>query len=125
MLPRLLVAIIIVLLPLAHRNPPLEGSSESSRERLRFLFRRAEGSPGGESSDASAEEEASLEKLSSVALVSIIMALFVFLVLWETIGGLERGAKFWEAWEGTEPPGRDGEPGLDGVVSGVEGEKDV
>lgn len=53
------------------------------------------------------------------------MALIVFVVLWETVGGLERGARFWETWEGTEPPERSGEPGLDGVVGGVGGEKDV
>jgi hypothetical protein len=32
------------------------------------------------------------------------MACFVFIVLWENITSLMRGAAFWESWEGTEYP---------------------
>jgi hypothetical protein len=42
--------------------------------------------------------------LSINAMISIIMALFVATVLWENITSLQRGAKFWESWEGTEYP---------------------
>lgn len=42
--------------------------------------------------------------LSLSAIMSIIMALFVFCVIWENITSLMKGAKFWESWEGTEYP---------------------
>lgn len=32
------------------------------------------------------------------------MALIAWTVLWENIGSLQRGSKFWESWEGTEYP---------------------
>ena len=35
-------------------------------------------------------------------LLSITAGLFVFLVLWETIGSLERGAQVLEPWTPTE-----------------------
>jgi hypothetical protein len=42
--------------------------------------------------------------LAITSIMSIIMALLVFCVVWENITSLMRGAKFWESWEGTEYP---------------------
>ncbi|KAF2423690.1 hypothetical protein EJ08DRAFT_652575 [Tothia fuscella] len=42
--------------------------------------------------------------LSITSIISIIMALMVLVVIWENITSLQRGAKFWESWEGTEYP---------------------
>lgn len=42
--------------------------------------------------------------LDVTEVLSIIMALFAFTVLWENITSLQRGAKFWESWEGTDYP---------------------
>jgi len=42
--------------------------------------------------------------LDITSVMSIIMALLVFCVVWENITSLMRGAKFWESWEGTEYP---------------------
>jgi hypothetical protein len=42
--------------------------------------------------------------LDITSIMSIIMALLVFCVVWENITSLMRGAKFWESWEGTEYP---------------------
>jgi hypothetical protein len=125
MAPRLLVAIIIVCLPLAHRSAPHEATSGASSEHLHFLRRAEESTNTHATEESSGGGEAALEKLNPVALMSIIVALFAFLVVWETVGGLERAARFWEKWEGTEPPERSGEPGLDGVVNGVEGEREA
>jgi hypothetical protein len=44
------------------------------------------------------------KNLDITKILSIIMALFVFIVLWETITGLRRGSKFWENWVDTNPP---------------------
>ncbi|OCK84572.1 hypothetical protein K432DRAFT_344825 [Lepidopterella palustris CBS 459.81] len=61
MLPRLVVALVLALLPLA-----------------------------------------SPERLDPTQLLSITAGLFVFLVLWETVGSLERGAGIFEPWTETE-----------------------
>jgi hypothetical protein len=37
------------------------------------------------------------------------MALFVLTVVWENVTSLQRGAKFWESWEGTEYPKASGD----------------
>ncbi|KAK6544218.1 hypothetical protein TWF694_000921 [Orbilia ellipsospora] len=42
--------------------------------------------------------------LSLTVIMSIIMSLFVFCVIWENLTSLSRGAKFWESWEGTDYP---------------------
>ncbi|XMA16200.1 hypothetical protein WAI453_008991 [Rhynchosporium graminicola] len=42
--------------------------------------------------------------LDLTSFLSIIMALFAFLVLWEHVTSLMRGAKFWERWENTAYP---------------------
>jgi hypothetical protein len=41
------------------------------------------------------------------ARLSIIVALVVFCLVWENITSLMRGAKIWEKWENTKPPGGD------------------
>lgn len=48
-------------------------------------------------------------ELDDLQFLSIYMALFVFVVVWETIGGLLKGAKLWQPWEGRNmPPPDDG-----------------
>ncbi|CZT49122.1 uncharacterized protein RSE6_09917 [Rhynchosporium secalis] len=42
--------------------------------------------------------------LDLTSFLSIIMALFAFLVVWEHVTSLMRGAKFWERWENTAYP---------------------
>lgn len=42
--------------------------------------------------------------LKITAILSTIMTLLVFTVIWENVTSLTRGAKFWESWEGTEYP---------------------
>jgi len=44
------------------------------------------------------------EHFGPVKLLSTAMGLFAFVVVWETIGGLNKGAKVYEKWEGTNPP---------------------
>jgi hypothetical protein len=44
------------------------------------------------------------EHLGATSILSIIMALFVFCTLWETITSLRKGAYFWERWEDTQYP---------------------
>jgi hypothetical protein len=54
--------------------------------------------------------------LNSVQLLSVVMALFAFVVVWETVGGLQKGARVYEKWEGRNmPQGEDGR--LDGEKS--------
>jgi low temperature requirement protein LtrA len=58
----------------------------------------------------------STEQLNSVQLLSVVMALFAFVVVWETVGGLQKGARVYEKWEGRNmPQGEDGR--LDGEKS--------
>jgi hypothetical protein len=42
--------------------------------------------------------------LDVTEILSIIMALFAFTVLWENVTSLQKGSKFWETWEGTQYP---------------------
>lgn len=42
--------------------------------------------------------------LGATSILSIIMALFVFCTIWETITSLRKGAYFWEKWEDTQYP---------------------
>lgn len=42
--------------------------------------------------------------LGATAVLSTIMALFVFCVLWESITSLRSGAHLWEPWEDTKYP---------------------
>ncbi|KAJ5092442.1 hypothetical protein NUU61_007312 [Penicillium alfredii] len=42
--------------------------------------------------------------LDATEILSIIMALFVFCVIWETVTSLRKGAHFWEKWEETQYP---------------------
>lgn len=44
------------------------------------------------------------DHLSTVQYMVIVMCLFAFVVLWETVGSLMRGAKVFESWEGRDPP---------------------
>ncbi|QDS76895.1 hypothetical protein FKW77_003991 [Venturia effusa] len=61
--------------------------------------------------------------LKITAILSVIMALLVFTVVWENVTSLTRGAKFWESWEGTDYPkasdtlGRNDDNGIDMVKS--------
>ena len=58
----------------------------------------------------------SKEQLNPVQLLSIVMALFAFVVIWETVGGLQKGARAYEKWEGRNMPREEGR-GLDGEKS--------
>lgn len=48
------------------------------------------------------------EHLDAVQLLSTVMALIVFVTMWETVGGLTKGSKVYERWEGRNLPKRDG-----------------
>jgi low temperature requirement protein LtrA len=52
------------------------------------------------------------EQLNPVQLLSIVMALFAFVVIWETVGGLQNGARVYEKWEGRNMP-REEDSGVD------------
>lgn len=43
-------------------------------------------------------------RLDATQFLAIIMALFAFLTLWETIGGLLKGATLFEPWTERDPP---------------------
>lgn len=56
----------------------------------------------------------SKEQLNPVQLLSAVMALLAFVVIWETVGLLQKGARVYEKWEGRNEPlvensGLDGE----------------
>jgi low temperature requirement protein LtrA len=54
----------------------------------------------------------SKDQLNPVQLLSIVMALFAFTVIWETVGGLQKGARIYEKWDGRNMPlEEDGELG--------------
>jgi len=53
------------------------------------------------------------DQLNPVQLLSIVMALFSFTVIWETVGGLQKGAKVYEKWDGRNMPRQE-----DGELSG-------
>lgn len=42
--------------------------------------------------------------LDATGFLFTVMSLFVFVTLWETGGGLMKGAKLWESWEGRHAP---------------------
>ena len=44
------------------------------------------------------------DQLNATEVLSIIMALFVFTLIWETTTSLKKGARFWEAWTDTDYP---------------------
>jgi hypothetical protein len=44
--------------------------------------------------------------LHTTELLSIIMALVVLCVIWESVTSLMRGARFWQRWENTKYPER-------------------
>lgn len=44
------------------------------------------------------------EHFGPVKLLSTIVGLFAFVIFWETIGGLMKGARVYEKWEGRNPP---------------------
>jgi hypothetical protein len=44
--------------------------------------------------------------LDLTAVLSIIMSLFSFCLVWENVTALRRDAQFWETWENTQPPER-------------------
>ncbi|KAK5946142.1 hypothetical protein PMZ80_000282 [Knufia obscura] len=44
------------------------------------------------------------EHLNTTQFVCTIMALFTVVTLWETVGGLMKGASIFETWEGRHPP---------------------
>jgi len=63
--------------------------------------------------------------LDITSFLSIIMALIAFIVIWENITSLMRGAKFWEKWEDTRYPDEESrEPKVSRAGTG-EGEKGV
>lgn len=44
------------------------------------------------------------DHLTTTEFMVIVMALFAFLTIWETIGGLMKGASFFEPWTGRDAP---------------------
>ena len=44
------------------------------------------------------------EHLTTTEFVMTVMALFAVVTLWETVGGLLKGSKLYESWEGRHPP---------------------
>ncbi|CAI7612174.1 unnamed protein product [Penicillium bialowiezense] len=48
--------------------------------------------------------------LDATEVLSIIMALFVFTLIWETVTSLKKGACFWENWTDTDYPEKPAEP---------------
>lgn len=48
------------------------------------------------------------EHLSAEAFMFVVMGLFAFLLVWETVGGLTKNAQLFEPWSGRNPPS-DGE----------------
>ncbi len=46
----------------------------------------------------------STEQLGPVELLSTVMTLFAFVVIWETVGGLQKGARVYEKWDGRNFP---------------------
>jgi low temperature requirement protein LtrA len=44
------------------------------------------------------------ELLTAAQFMVVIAPLFVIVLLWETVGGLHRGARIFESWEGRHPP---------------------
>ncbi|KAK5989619.1 hypothetical protein PT974_07873 [Cladobotryum mycophilum] len=49
------------------------------------------------------------EYLSTTQFMAVVMALFTVLTVWETIGGLLKGASVFEPWENRNPPPEDAE----------------
>lgn len=47
------------------------------------------------------------DHLNTTQFVCTVMALFVFVTLWETAGGLLKGASLYESWHGRHPPKED------------------
>lgn len=45
--------------------------------------------------------------LNATQFVCTVMSLFLWVTLWETLGGLLKGARIWESWEGRHPPQED------------------
>lgn len=48
--------------------------------------------------------------LDATEVLSIIMALFMFTLIWETVTSLKKGACFWENWTDTDYPEKPAEP---------------
>jgi len=46
--------------------------------------------------------------LNTTQLVCTVMGLFIVMTLWETVGGLMKGATIFESWEGRHPPKESG-----------------
>ncbi|KAF7542906.1 hypothetical protein G7046_g10093 [Stylonectria norvegica] len=53
------------------------------------------------------------EHLNAEHFMFLVMGLFAFLLLWETIGGLMKNATLFEPWHGRHPPAQDGTESLD------------
>ena len=61
--------------------------------------------------------------LDITSFLSIIMALVAFIVIWENVTSLMRGAKFWEKWENTKYPDEESHGHKAPGTSGAEREK--
>lgn len=48
------------------------------------------------------------DHLNTTQFVCTVMALFAVVTLWETVGGLMKGASIFESWEGRHPPEENG-----------------
>lgn len=54
------------------------------------------------------------KELNATEFVCTVMGLFLLVTVWETVGGLLKGAKVWESWEGRHPPPEDRTDGESG-----------
>jgi len=98
---RPITGIIIICLPLGFASMPEVEESENGTQSIHRL-RRSE----PESGAGSPASSGSSGGLDSTSLLSMIMALIVLCVIWESITSLMCGAPFWEKWENTKYPER-------------------
>lgn len=64
------------------------------------------------------------EELNTVEFMAIVMSLFVFVTLWETIGGLAKGARVYESWDARHRP-KDDLLGSEELAQSLEGADDI
>lgn len=58
------------------------------------------------------------EQLDPVELLSVVMTLFAFVVIWETVGGLQKRARVYEKWEGRNRPDTEDDIVQDAIQAG-------
>ena len=50
------------------------------------------------------------DRLNTVEFMAVVMSLFVFVLMWETVGGLNKDARIWESWDGRNAPAEETVP---------------